>query len=41
MMKYNSIKELVNGTDNDTQLQNNAHPKTRPTDCDGVMILIS
>ena len=28
MMKYNSIKEIVTGAPNDTQHQNNAHPKT-------------
>ena len=27
MMKKNSIKEIVAGAPNDTQLQNNAHPK--------------
>ena len=28
MTKYNSIKEIVTGAHNDTQHQNNAHPKT-------------
>ena len=32
-MKYNFIKELVKGTHNDTQHQNNAHPKSSPIDC--------
>ena len=36
LMKWNSIKELVKGTHNDTQCQDNAHPKTRPIDCGGV-----
>ena len=37
-MKYNSIKELVRGTHNDTQHQNTAHPKNSPKDCDGVQL---
>ena len=28
MMKYDLIKEMVTGVPNDTQHQNNAHPKT-------------
>ena len=28
MIKHNYIKEIVAGTPNDTQHQNNAHPKT-------------
>ena len=38
MMKYNYIKETVTGAPNDTQRQNNAHPKTCPVDCDGVLL---
>ena len=38
MMKYNSIKEIVTGAPNDTQHKNNAHPKTSPIDCDGVLL---
>ena len=38
MMKENSIKELVKGTHNDIQYQNNAHPKTSPIDCNGVQL---
>ena len=30
MMKQNSIQETVTGAPNDTQHQNNAHPKTSP-----------
>ena len=37
MMKWDSIKEIVTGAANDTQHQNNAHPKTSPIDCDGVL----
>ena len=36
MMKQNSVKELVKGTHNDRQHQNNAHSKTSSIDCDGV-----
>ena len=38
IMKYNSIKKLINGTHNDTQHQNNAHPNTSPIECDGVQL---
>ena len=38
MMKYNYIKEIVTEAPNDTQRQNNAHPKTCPIDCDGVLL---
>ena len=36
MMEYNHIKEIVTGAPNDTQHQNNAHPKTSPIDCEKV-----
>ena len=35
-MKQNAIKDLVKGTHNDTQLQNNVHPKYNRLDCDWV-----
>ena len=35
MMKYNFIKEIVTDASNDSQHQNNAHPKHSPIDCDG------
>ena len=38
MMKYNSIKEIVKEAHNDTQHQNNTHPKTSRTDCDGAQL---
>ena len=38
MMVYNSIKKIVTGSPNDTQHQNNAHPKTSPIDFDGVLL---
>ena len=38
MVKYNSIEEIVTGAPNDTQHQNNAHPKNSPLDCDGVLL---
>ena len=38
MMKYDSIKGLVTGAPNDTQHQNNAHPKVSSLDCDGVLL---
>ena len=38
MIKYNSINEIVKGAQNDTQQQNNAHPKDSPVDCDGVQL---
>ena len=36
MMTWNSIKELVKSTQDDTQHQSNAHPQNSPVDCDGV-----
>ena len=38
MLKFSYIKELVKGTHNDTQHQDNAHPKSSPIDCDGVQL---
>ena len=38
MMKYNPIMELVKGTHNGTQHQNNAHPKNTPIGCDGMQL---
>ena len=36
IIKYNSVKDVVKVAPNDTQHQNNAHPKSSPIDCDGV-----
>ena len=39
MIKWNSIKELVKGTQDDTQHKNNAHQKkTSSIDCDRVQL---
>ena len=38
MMKYNYIKKIVTGAPNDTQHQNNAHPKSSLIDGDGVLL---
>ena len=38
MMKYNSIREIVTGAPNDTEHQNNTHPKHSPIDCDGILL---
>ena len=37
-MKYNSFKELLKGTHNGAQHQNNAHPKTSPIDYDRLQL---
>ena len=38
MMEWDSIREIVKGEPNDTQHQNNAHPKNSPIDCDWVQL---
>ena len=38
IMHKNSIKEIVTGAPNDTHHQSNAHPKSNPLACDGVLL---
>ena len=38
MMKYNSIKEIVEGGHNHTQHQKSTHTIPSPIDCDGVQL---
>ena len=38
MMRNNSMKETVERSPNDTQHQNNAHPKNIHIDCDEVQL---